>query len=426
MTAPNTDGLELTLDQLKGLISEEHAKAAEQLHEKIKDEVKAEVREELAQSATARVESKVDRLLASASEDGPGAGPSEKRGALFGRVMRAIASAKGRIDVAAAVARKWGDEKVVEIMEKALSSGDGTAGGFLVEDAVADEVIEVLRARSVVRSLNPRTVPLDSGTLRMPKHTSGSSGSWIGENQNATATQPAFGQVVLSAKKYASLVPISNDLLRRASFMADTLVRDDLVGDIRTATDSAFIRGSGTGGEPKGLKNWAGNALDANGTVNLGNVTADLGTMLQTLLDNDVQFEMGRLGWIMEPRTWRYLITVRETSTGTLAFKPEMDGGTLFGIPFRVTSQIPRNLDASGTSGDDETELYLANFDDVVIGEATGILIDVSDSAAYHDGSNVVAAYSLDQTVIRAIVEVDLAVRHAESVVLLEEVTWGV
>jgi HK97 family phage major capsid protein len=84
------------------------------------------------------------------------------------------------------------------------------------------------------------------------------------------------------------------------------------------------------------------------------------------------------------------------------------------------TSQIPRNLGA-GT----ETELYFANFTDVVIGDATSILLDVSTEAAYHDGSSVVAAFSLDQTVVRAIFETDMQTRYPESIVLVTGVKWG-
>lgn len=347
---------------------------------------------------------------------------SREKGELAGRFLCSLLGAKGDPERAVAFAKAhWEDD---EQLQKALSSSTGADGGFLVIDEVSSDLIELLRAPSVVRRMMPMTVPLDSGTLRMPKHTTGSSGGWIGENANATATQPAFGQVVLTAKKYASLVPVSNDLVRRASQQMVPVVRDDLVADIATATDLAYIRGDGASSEPKGLlfQALAANKLDANATVNLANVTTDLGIVLQTLMDNDVR--MIRVGWIMEPRTWRYLITVRD-GNGNYAFKPEMDSGTLFGFPFAVTSQIPRNLDASGLGNSNETELYLADFADVVLGQATQMMVDVSNVAAYHDGSNVQAAFSLDQTVVRAIFESDLAVRHGESVVVLEEVAWG-
>jgi HK97 family phage major capsid protein len=342
--------------------------------------------------------------------------PTQKEtGAQVGRFMRALAAGRGDRFQAASYARNtWGDDYIA----KALESGDEAAGGFLVKDEYAAGMIELLRPASVVRSLNPLVVPLDTGTLRMSKMTSGSSGSWIGEGEAVPVTEPGFGQIVLIAKKYGSLVPISNDLLRRSSSQVDMLVRDDLVDDIAQSTDVAFIRSDGTGGTPKGLKEFAGTTINANTTVTIDTVTSELAQCLQALADNNVRFR--RPGWIIEPRTWRYLITVRD-GNGNLVWKPEMDRGTLMGFPFRMTSQIPRNLGAGS-----DTEVYFADFADVVLGEATSILLDVSSTAAYQSGANVKAAFSMDQTLIRAIVEVDMQVRHNESVVLIDTVRWGV
>lgn len=341
--------------------------------------------------------------------------PTQKEtGAQIGRFMRALAAGRGDRYRAAEYARKhWNDDYIA----KALESGDEAAGGFLVRDDYAAGLIELLRPASVVRSLNPLIVPLDSGTLNMSKMTSGSSGSWIGEGEAVPVTEPGFGQITLIAKKYGSLVPISNDLLRRSSMQVDMVVRDDLVDDIAQSTDVAFLRSDGTGGTPKGLKEFAGTNIASNGTYTLDTVTTELAQCLQALADANVRFR--RPGWIIEPRTWRYLITVRD-GNGNLVWKPEMDRGTLMGFPFRMTSQIPRNLGA-GT----ETEVYFADFADVILGEATNILLDVSSTAAYQSGANVKAAFSMDQTLIRAIVEVDMQARHNESIVLISAVKWG-
>lgn len=342
--------------------------------------------------------------------------PKEReKGADIGRFMRALAAGKGDARRAAEYARSaWKDERIA----KALESGDEAAGGFLIRDAEDAGLIELLRPASVVRSLNPVTVPLDTGTLTMPKMTSGSSGGWIGEGEAIALTQPEFGSIRLVAKKYASMVPISNDLLRRASRSVDMLVRDDLVDDIAQSTDLAMIRSDGTQGTPKGLKEFASTSITADGTPTYDTVTSELGQCLQALGDANVR--MRRPGWIIEWRTWRYLITLRD-GNGNLIYKPEMDNGSLFGMPFRVTSQIPRNL-----GGGTETEVYFADFADVVLGEATSVLMDVSNTAAYQSGANVIASFSQDQTVIRAIVEMDLQVRHTESVVMIDTVKWGV
>jgi HK97 family phage major capsid protein len=345
----------------------------------------------------------------------------QDKGLLIGRVMRALAACRMDPARAAVYAReKWGDERV----SKALSSSEGSAGGFLLREEVGD-LIELLRPASVVRSLGPVIVPMEGGTIRMPKHTAGASGGWIGENANIPMTEPGFGSVALHAKKYASLVPVSNDLLRRASPQADMLVRDDLVADIATSTDLGFIRGAGTDAMPKGLRYQAAaagvNVRAGNGNATLAEITGDLVGMIQRMGDSNVR--MIRMGWLMEWRTWARLMSIRD-GNGNLTFAPEMRGGTLWGYPFRVTSSIPRGLTGGG-GGSNETEFYLVDFADVMVGETTGILIDTSGEAAYHNGTTVIAAFSQDQTVIRAIVEVDLAVRHPESVQVLVGVDWA-
>jgi HK97 family phage major capsid protein len=146
-------------------------------------------------------------------------------------------------------------------------------------------------------------------------------------------------------------------------------------------------------------------------------VMSDLGSVIQRMGDDNVRFI--RPGWIMEWRTWRYLWTLLDSNSNPV-FKDEMNRGTLLGWPFRVTSQIPRNL-----GGGTESVLYAADFADVIIGESTQVLLDVSSEAAYHDGSNVVAAFSLDQAVVRAIIEVDLGIRHEESIERITGLTWG-
>lgn len=344
-----------------------------------------------------------------------------------GRAAIALAAGKGDPGRGAQEAeRKWGEGNAVA---KALTAADEEGGGFLIEPIQDEDVIEFLRPNSVVRQFDPVIAPMDAGQLRLPKMTAGSSGGYVGESSGQNADQPEFGMVELTAKKYVSIVPLSNDLVRRGGPRVEQMVEDDISADIATSSDLSFIRGDGTGGAPQGVRHQAAaaNVIAASthdpAAVTLANVTADLGRAIQQLMDADVN--MIRPGWIIEPRTWRYLITVRD-GNGNLVFKPEMDDGTLFGFPFQWTSQIPRNLDASGSGGGDETEVYFTEWSDVVIGETTGLLMDVRDAAAYQDATgNVVAGFSRDESVVRGIIEHDIGLRHDESVVVLDEVVWG-
>ena len=317
----------------------------------------------------------------------------------------------------------WGDSDLAEAQTKALAASIAQDGGYLVAPQYSQDILAARRAATVVRKAGARELPMPQGTLHLPKVATGVTGSYIGENSNATASQPVFGENVLTFKKLAVLTPISNDLLRYNSPQSDAVVRDDMVRSLSVTEDAAFIRADGTGGQPKGLRYWAasGSVIAANTTISIANVTTDLGKTLYTMLNNNVPVTKGC--WLLSPRSWYYLITIRD-AVGNLAFQPEMKGGTLFGFPFYMTTSIPINLTVGANS--DCSENYFVNMDDVGIGDSQRLIIDVSSEAAYYNGSSVVASFSLDQTVIRAIAEHDLVVRDPNAVVVMTGVRWGV
>jgi HK97 family phage major capsid protein len=352
-------------------------------------------------------------------------GAKREAGLAFGRIVRAIASARksgGGSDAVAKTLQSWGDNDLAEAQTKALAASVASDGGYLVAPQYSQDILTARRAKVIVRQAGAVEYPMPTGTLHLPKVATGVTGGYIGENANPTHSNPVFGENILTWKKLAVTSAISNDLLRYNSPQSDAIVRDDIVRSLAVSEDAAFIRSQGVGGEPKGLRYWAsaGNIIAAN-TVSVANVTADLGKSIYTMLDNNVPVTKG--AWLLSPRSHYYLITVRD-GIGNFAFRPEMAAGTLFGYPFFVTTSIPRNLTVGANA--DCSEVYFVNFDDVVIGDSQRLLIDVSSEAAYYNGSSVVAAFSLDQTVIRAIAEHDLVVRDPNAVVVLTGVRWGV
>ena len=342
----------------------------------------------------------------------PAAKSDEDKGLGFARIVRALVAAKGSPYVAAQIAEnKFGDKDVA----KALAAGDASAGGFIVPDKYSSEIIELLRPMSVVRRSGALVMPME-GSVDIPRLTAGTTATYIGENQNITKTEPTFGNLKATERKLAAIVPISNDLIRLSNPKADALVRDDLVASMAVTEDAYFLRGAGGGNSPKGIRYWAlaGNVAGSAGT-SATNIETDLKNLIQALESNNVR--MIRPVWIMSPRTKNALWVLRDAN-GNLVF-PEIRDGKLWGYPVQTTNQVPTNL-----GGGTDSELYFADMADVVIAENAQIMIDVSDTAAYHDGSNVVAAFSQDQTVIRAIARHDLVVRHDASVAVRTGVAY--
>lgn len=390
----------------------------DQLDARVKDvvgsTVAAAVNEALAKFTGSRV-NPIDGIVGGESTP-----PDVKKGAMIGQMIRALAAGKGDPERAASWAKKvLGAEG--EAVAKALSTDDATAGGVLVRPNYANEVIELLRPQSAVMALQPTIIQMGAASFLLPKLSGGASASYIGEGVDIPVTQPTTGDVRLIFKKLAALVPVTNDMMRYAAPGSETIIRDDLVAALRQRSDLAFIRNTGVGDTPRGLRYQApgANVIPANGTVNLANVTFDLGQLILTLLEADVR--MIRPGWIMAPRSAMYLMTVRD-GNGNYAFRDEMMAGRLWGYPYKTTTQIPTNLGG----GSNQSEIYFADFADVVIGEAMGLALDISTEASFIDeNSQLVSAFSKDLTVVRAILEHDMAVRHNASVAVLTEVTWA-
>lgn len=355
--------------------------------------------------ATARREAAVEQVKA------------PEKGIMAARFMRAVAAGKGDVRRAAEFAHKqFGAEDVIV---KALEASDAASGGVLVPTQWSGEVIELLREMTTFRKMNPRVVPMATGSMQMSKLTGGATAGYIGESQNLPVSEQTFGQINLTWKKLAVLVPMSNDLLRFNTEGADMIVRDDCVSAMSAREDQAFLRDDGTEFTPKGIRNWVptANIISANATINLANVTSDLADLILTLREGHVR--MLRPGWVMAPRTEFYLLSVRDAN-GNFAFRDEMLRGTLWGFPYGSTTEIPTNLGA----GTDESEIMLCDWADILLGESNTLEIMASDVAAYYDGSAVQAAFSLDQTVLRLIAHHDVQVRHEASLALMDTVKW--
>ena len=342
--------------------------------------------------------------------------PPEK-GMRAARWLKALAATNGDTDKASKLAlEKYHDEE----LSKALGTATMEGGGAVVPDEYVAEVIDLLRAKTVVRALGARPMPMNSGSLTMPYLATGSTASYVGENANIAKTAPTFGQLQLSAKKLAALVPISNDLLRDSSPQVDNIVRDYLVQALSGREDLAFIRDDGTENKPKGMRHWAENVLDRTTDGSLANVITDLSLMIKTLEEENVA--MVNPGWAMTPRTKWHLMSLLD-GNGNYIFRPEMLTGNLFTYPFKTTTQIPNNLSTlAGTVG---SELYFADFSSLIIGENTQLLVDVFPGGAYHDGTNVVSGISSDQTVMRVLARHDFGARYRGKEIVVLNVDWS-
>ena len=343
---------------------------------------------------------------------------------------------------------------------KALLTSTGSAGGFLVPPDQMNEIIELLRPETVVRSSNPRVIPMPRGTMTLPGQNSPATASYTADGAQITSSQQGFDQIVASFKKLTALVPVSNDMMRYADPAVDAIVRDDLVEVLALREDLAFMFGDGTVNTPRGwlsfANQWAvqqggtagfwsttGNStLAANGTAGsplqglnggcfvtstesytLATAASELGGLVNKLDSANVRAR-NRV-WFMNPRPYNYLYNV-QNSLGVYVYRDELSKGTLLGYPVKRSTQIGINYYDTNGSYTAGTFIFLAEMPESMILDSMQLELAVSREGTYLDATGTTqSAFQKDLTLIRAIAEHDFQMRHISGVAVLQNCQWA-
>ncbi len=327
-------------------------------------------------------------------------------------------------------ADRWGDDNPVLVgFQKSLTSE--TTGGMVeaVQTTVADEVIEALRPASIVRSSSPRIIPNPTGTLVIPRISTGVTGGWIGEATARNAEQPVTDTVTLTRNKAKVTVPYTRELLLFATPDVEQAIADDVVAAMAALTDSAYIRGSGTSNVPLGIRfqiQDATNLITATG-VTAAAIEADIGSMLQAIRGANVPLTTETGFWWMSSRSFTFLEKLRESSGGNLVY-PEMrtDTPRLMRFQVHVTNNIPDNIAGGGSPSSNQSEVYFGYGPSIMIADAADMSLEVLENVAYTDSSgSLVSTNDRDEVIINAMLMTDIALRHTTAWAVLDDVEWG-
>lgn len=255
------------------------------------------------------------------------------------------------------------------------------------------DLIEVLRNRQVAVQAGARSLNIDSGTISIPRVDTAGSFGWVTENpggSNLTETNVVTGAVTATGNEGGASHTYSKKLLRQGTPSVENLVRDDLTQSIAVGKDLAFFEGSGSSGQPTGIKN----------TGSIGGVTFGVATtptwaeMVEFQTDvASGNAEMGSLSYVFNAAVRGNLMTLpKDASNGGEGYIIDSNN-MIGGRPYFLTEQISSNFVAYG------------NWSDTFIVDWGGIDI-------------VVNPYTDDlarQIRVSAFIITDVAVRHAAS-----------
>lgn len=303
--------------------------------------------------------------------------------------------------------------------KRTLAMSSGASGGFIVPTIYIAELIELLQAEAIVAALGATFLPnLQGSPVQIPRQASGSTGYWVGENAAITASDLVLEQLALTPKKVAAMVKLSNSLIKLSNPSAEALVRRDIATTIALQIDLKALRGTGDSGQPHGIV-----ATDSINTVAIGThggaLTWDhLLDMEYTLAEDNAL--KGKLGYAFHPALRRKLLKQKVAqfsgdTSGEYIVSPTMNESIFqgwLGYPYKQTTQIPINLE-KGSSGAVCTEVFFGNWAELIIGQWGGMEIALSTETS--------DAFERDQTWVRILQEVDMAVRHPQSFCLIND-----
>jgi len=296
---------------------------------------------------------------------------------------RAAADQYGRaaqgILLPAEVLRNW---------KRDLNSADEAA--LFTDDFRGGDFIDVLRNSSSVMQAGARMLNGLSGDVKIPKKTAAAAAGWIATEGGASSeSEMTVGSVSMVPRTLGAHTDVTRQLLIQSSLDVEALIRDDLAQAIALAIDLGALSGSGSSGQPTGIKNTSGiNTVDFGTAPDLVPTFAQVVEMETKVAEDNAL--LGNLAYIMGAAMYGALKTT-EKATNTAQFVVE-PGGTINGYRAIVSNQA-----ASG-------DAYFGNFADLLVGMFGGLDIVVDPYTASTSGTvRVVALQSCDVAVRNAV-----------------------
>jgi HK97 family phage major capsid protein len=297
------------------------------------------------------------------------AGPSAIDRASFGEFVRAIITGDTR--------------HLSEFEARAMGEATLTGGGILAPSPIAANVLDYARAKSAIFAAGAVLVPMTAGTLTVAKVTSPITPDWVSENEEADASDMAFGGVVLATKSLTTVAKVSLELVEDAGNAAQ-VIEDEFAAAMAAAFDTAALVGTGLQNQPKGLENWSGVHTRELGAGN-GAAPADYDFLLTAQGDC--------WGSHADPDSLRHILASR-TAVSLAKLKEAVNLQPLrvpdAVAPRLISNQVP--LDRTVGSSTDCSLVFSGDFRQLVIGVRIAFQFEISRSAGDATGSSFKAS----------------------------------
>lgn len=274
-----------------------------------------------------------------------------------------------------------------DVLRRDLNVATASAGGNLVATELdAGSFIDLLRNASALDQAGATVLTGLTGNVAIPRQSGAATAYWVAESGAPTESQQTVDQVSLTPRTVAAFTDYSRRLMLQSSIDVENMIRGDLATVLALKIDYSGLYGTGSSGEPLGLKLTTG--------IGTETFAAATPTFAETVaLESDVATANALAGspvYLMNA-AMRGGLKTKAKDTGSGLFV--MEGDLVNGYRGVLSNQVASN------------DLWFGNFADLIIGYFSGL--DLMVDPYTHSTSGTIRVVAMQ--------DVDIAVRHPES-----------
>ncbi len=210
---------------------------------------------------------------------------------------------------------------ILEGAERTFNQTTGAGSNLIAAQLRPDMFIDILRNKAVIAQAGAFMMPGLVGNVAIPRQTGAMTAYWFNSESAGitSASNPTIDQITLSPKTVGAYGDISRSLLKQSAPSAEQIVRNDIAAVVALAIDLAALKGTASGGQPRGITLTSGINSGHWDTANTPTwaklVAMETAVDLANALDGNFVYVMGaglrgtckttvkatgQLGWLME------------------------------------------------------------------------------------------------------------------------------
>ncbi len=256
--------------------------------------------------------------------------------------------------------------------KRAVEAGTDSKGGFLVPESISNAYVNSIRAKTQIVNAGAVTSMHDQGSfssVNFAQVTTPPVAGWYAEGGTIADSTMVFGNIPMAFHNLIAKVPVTAEFLQDA-IGGSQVLNDELSRAIAQQIDYAAFYGLALNNQPVGLDTLPNvQQIDAISTSPVANYSHLVNGITKL---KEANYYTDKTAAILSPTLWGQYANLTSSVDAQPLLKPE----AIRDLPLFDSSMIKTDIDVSGN---DTTQVYLGNWENLIIGVRSGLKFKLFD-----------------------------------------------